>query len=310
MSLIDSFITTKLKQDAILFKGMSCDFSPSYNKASWFSFDINDAKAYHERVHAFKTKRELKLINVQSLFFQMDFSDKINKKYGGKTQEGLLALATVGLPSLKAQKAVLTHQPGECDNPESITHVQSEYYNGKHRYSFFIDDENTDMHLVNHLIEFYPNFDGYIVPNEWPSCFHSGNFHKEICIFKPKNIVVYLNDQRIPGGDQIKQKKTKHKKQSAGTSCGDPRDDITIDDYNRISKRSMRAIGWTGPELYDEDGYLRMPSLDEIDRFRQLSIQPNVPQYVIDNVLEARRARGELTPGYDDGYWDTVEYVN
>lgn len=302
MSVVEHYFAEKLRSDTIIHRGLSCAYDTTYNKPSWFSFDFNDAKEYGSQIHTFKTKRELKLINLQSLLFHMDFTDRINKKYGVGDQTGMLALASIGLPSLKAQQAVLTHQPGECGNPRAKSIIDAEYYNGSHRYSFKIGDEMVDTYLVNELIEFYPNFDGYIIPRDWPSCFHSGFFHKEICLFKPRNLIVSLNSIKIKGGSS--------KRKQKGSGCGDPRNDVSTDQWNRLRKRSMRSIGWTGPELYDEDGLLRMPTLDEIMRFRQLSLQSDLPPELLDSILQSRRQSGTLTPNYDANYFDTVEYVN
>lgn len=303
MSITESFITIKLPPTE-MYKGMSCDHDPTYNKPCWLSFTYEDAQQYDERVHKYKTKRELKLINLQSLFFHMDFTDKINKKYGGRNEQALLALASIGLPSLKAQQAILTHQPGNCDNPHDKTQIQAEYLNGKHRYSFDIGDAKIDNFLVEELIVFYPQYEGYIIPNEWPSCFHEGNFHKEICIFKPRNALVYIDsNKRIRGGQ-------KQKKSGGVGRCGDEREDISTQQINNIRRNQMRTIGWTGPELYDEDGFLRIPLLEEIERFRFLSIHPSTPKEWIDDLLAYRRSMGQYTPNYDDEYWSTVKYVN
>jgi hypothetical protein len=307
-TFIDQFITFKLKEDTILYKGMSCDYNTSYNKASWLSFDIQDAQEYGNRIHSVKCKKELKLINLQSLFFQMDFTDRINKKYGGKDEKGLLALASVGLPSLKAQQNILTHQPGDC-NTETTSTILAEYFNGKHRYSFQIGDTMIDIFLINELLDFYPQFDGYIVPNNWPSCFHSGFFHKEVCVFKPRNTLKYISSIVTNQKGGLK-KVARRKTSKGGNLCGDPREDITIDQMNEITKDSFRAIGWTGPELYDEDGFIRRPTMDEIDRFRQYSLQPNVPDELVKMILQSRRQKGILTPGYDKNYYDTVKYIN
>lgn len=307
--MIEQLFTEKVKIDTILHKGMRCSYDAIYNKPSWFSFSIRDAFEYGNQVHTVKVRKDLKMINTQSLYFQIDFINQVNKKYGRPDTEHALALASVGLPSLKAQQAMLTHKPGDCDNPNAISHILAEYYRGAQRYSFTVGNEIIDKHLVNALIEFYPNFDGYIIPNEWPSCFHSGFFHKEVCIFRPRNAVVFMNTVKKVGG-AAKKKVTKSKKSNNEHRCGDPRDEITIDDYNKHRKESMRAIGWGGPELYDKEGFLRIPTVDECTRFRQYRLEPDLPKDIVEHILKSRRSKGILTPFYDEDYWNTVKYSN
>jgi hypothetical protein len=253
MSVIESFIIHKLKAETPLYKGMSAEYDPIYNKYCWFSFTPDDASQYDKTVHAVQTKRELKLINIQSMFFQMDFTEKMKLRYGGLDAICLLA--------------------------------------------------SIDKILATELMNAYPIADGYIVPNEWPSCFHDGNFHKEVCIFKPRNAIVYKSKVKRVGGKVRKAK---------GTISGgnDPRNDISMDEWNNYRKDSLRAIGWTGPLLFDDEGWVRLPTLEEIDRFRQMSIHPSTPEWFIADLLESRRAKGILTPNYDKHYFDTVEYVN
>ncbi len=88
------------------------------------------------------------------------------------------------------------------------------------------------------------------------------------------------------------------------------RDETTIEQYNEITLESFKAIGWTGSILYDVDGFIRRPTLEEISRFYQLRITADIPKHVLPELLHNRRTMGVLTPDYDEDYWNTVQYVN
>lgn len=76
----------------------------------------------------------------------------------------------------------------------------------KHRFSIQGGALNTDRDLVNALIKHYPQFDGYICQNMWPSYHHGGFLSPETCLFKPKDCIAAYK-QHV-GGERKRKKRT------------------------------------------------------------------------------------------------------
>jgi len=314
MNAIESLYTFRVSKDTTVFKGSESVLEPGYTQPSWYTLNKADALQYGPVLSYFKTKKDLTLINVQNLFFHTDFINRVNEQIPVVNEKKVSILAPLGLPSLYAQNEMIENKRGVCYKNETNIQklrIQSEYFGGKHRYSFKNNSTAWDYDMVKAMLSIYKDrFDGYISPYEWPSCYHETNFHPEICIFKPKYTLVHISSESKKQGGGRK-KKTKKK----GGGADDiidyskvARPDLSIEEWNKITEHHHKAMGWPGPKKYDEDGMLMTPSMEFIHDFRLSIIEQGMPDVVVQSLLSGRRARGVLTPYYDAGYWDSVKY--
>ena len=278
-----------MRKGTKLYHGSKDPFNVNYDKHTWFSLNEAYAAEYGKNVTEIFTKRDLNLIDVQNPFFQLDFVSQVNKLYPELSQAKVFALAPLGLPSLKAQEALLTHKPGVCNEPDNKTLIWAEYFQGKHRYSFRIGDIKVDDMMVDAMQKIYgEKFQGYIAQYEWPSCYHDGLFHPEVCLFVTKKNVSLT--QIKGGGTPTKNKMSKK---------------AMILESNKATQRVINDSGWEGPPKYDKEGYLLFPTMDELDRFRQMRLSDNGHHT---GVLAFRKKHKILTPHIDPEYWDSVKY--
>jgi len=241
----------------------------------------------------------------------MDYLHHVNNLHPQLNEEKTFMLMSLGLPSHFAQQTLLTHKPGICDliTPSNTkVKLNAECYGGKHRYSFRIGERRPDDDMVKGLMTIYQDrFDGYIIPHEWPSCYHGGSFHPEVCLFRPKNTLLYVDSATFKKGGKKVTKKGGKNIPCVDDHDGDP---PTIEYTNMKNESHLQAINWKGPRIYDADGILKTPTYDEIMRYRSLCLPIDLSDYARDNVLASRRSDGVYTPLFDDEYWNTVIYNN
>ena len=84
--------------------------------------------------------------------------------------------------------------------------------------------------------------------------------------------------------------------------------EYTDADMNLYNENYLKSIKWGGPHIYDTAGILKVPTYEEIIRYRSLCLPNEVDDNTRDDVLASRRKDGMYTPLYDDEYWGTVLY--
>ena len=228
----------------------------------------------------------------------MDFVYRVNREYPLLSQQKIFSLAPLGLPSLNAQITLLTHKPGVCEmNTDKRKQLLTwgEFFGQKHRYSFKVGDVKVDDIMVDTMMNIYSKFDGYISRFEWPSCFHNGLFHPEVCLFNTKG---YVRLEQKGGGLEI----TKPIKTTRQLNA----EFKERENVKRIEH--LRLTGWTGPVKYSKRGWVMLPTIEEVEKLRIFAIPANAPQSEIDTTLRIRRKDGQLTPHHDPEYWDHVKY--
>jgi hypothetical protein len=187
----------------------------------WFAHDEKNAKKHGERILKFKLKKSIKLIDISNQIFHMDFIAKINNEKSPNIDTTKFdPLIAIGLPDLRTQINYIGLQKNglypnnnhydenEKKNLDIIEKFVSLFGN-KHRFSSQ-KNPDTDILLVNSLIRLYPDFDGYICSNFWPSYHHGGFLIPETCLFKPLDCILEdkSGGKKIIGSGRSKKKKT------------------------------------------------------------------------------------------------------
>jgi len=85
-------------------------------------------------------------------------------------------------------------------------------FGNKHRCSNQTKPK-TDVFMVEALMQLYPDFDGYICTNFWPSYHHGGFLLPETCLFRPRNIVQLDTSYSSRAGASKKRAQRKKKNQ-------------------------------------------------------------------------------------------------
>ena len=175
----------KFDKSTVLYKGVRENgLASKLSEPCWFATDCNVAKMYaitylsnvqNSETYSFSLKRDLKLINLLSISFRMDFWDKCNTQMEPEDPERIHCLVAIGICSLEDQQ-VVSKRVDDCD---PMTRLKGNLIGG-HRCS----SPESDIIFVKTLKKFYESdgWDGYIIPSNIPSCFH-GTFHKELCLF-------------------------------------------------------------------------------------------------------------------------------
>jgi hypothetical protein len=179
-------------ENTILYKRMrqNIQFDTKFTKPSWFKESNDVTPTYGEFQYQIKIGRNIKLLDIMSWEFRMDFLDKLYHHYQGSellnVQKRMLksfCLMALGIPNLETQMKLMQRYCNPPPSPTTDMKIKDDLlecvapFMG-HRYS-----ENTiDKVLADTLKILYPNYDGYCqkynIASLWMTCFHS-----EICIF-------------------------------------------------------------------------------------------------------------------------------
>lgn len=169
------------------------------NTFTWVGVDKHIAKGGNllgTWVHKYTLKKRSRMINVQNIFFHMDYLNKLNIKYDfTQIDAKIRASIPLGLPTTQAQKYVFdtnSISAPSCSEWKAPLHLMADFFGGAHRCS----DMVLDSVMVEHLKEFYPDFDGYVSPHQWPSCYHNGCFATEMCFFHPLDSLVFCQSEQ------------------------------------------------------------------------------------------------------------------
>lgn len=262
-----------------IFKGMDVKvFDIKYDQPCWYSENMETAKKYGKYVHEIKTTTEIKLINLTSQFFHMFLKDNLNLRFRGNNNNGidinkLKLLLPLGLPDLNSQVQYIknfipNNHLNNCKPPQPQLEPYISVFDRHHRYS----NSQYDLELIKTLAHIFGSeFDGYISPIDWPSCFHNGLFHNEICLFFPekqftKNKMIYsklayTNTQR--GGIKNRQNTMmkfeidEDDQRRMGTM------NLTKEECNKVVEEMLNNWKYEGPRHYDEKGNLQVPTWEE-----------------------------------------------
>ena len=267
-----------LDNKEILYRGLNgVTFDEKYNEISWFSFDKNTANTYAKnkngKIYSFKPKKQnIKLVNINSMFFRMHLMDLINMNY--LNDDKVPIFSAIGIPNLESIQYVIDtrfkDKPiNSCtDLTSDLTKKMKLYaeYLGGHRLS----ETATDKIFAATLQTFYgKKFDGYISPLNWATCYHK-NFPPEICLFEPKNILRYTgNENYIPlsiGGMQTNGSVKPPNIWSTPWGSWDSHNCVFEEDYNTRMINQLKKLNWKKPLVYDENGKLIMPDMNEITK--------------------------------------------
>jgi hypothetical protein len=160
----------------------------------WYALKLEDIFRYGREITEYSTTKDLKLLNIMSLTFHNDFMDRLNTLYPGKDYDGydldkLKCLIPLGLVDLQSQTKfanVFGHTLQTYDlSWNELKDITNAPLLNRHRLS----EHHLDTHLVSVLEQIYGHhYDGYISPLEWPSKLGENNFHREVCLFKIRNI--------------------------------------------------------------------------------------------------------------------------
>lgn len=195
--MIDTFLIT-IPKDTIIYRGVN---DKNKTDGNWFAYSKDDALLYGSKVISYKIKKDLKIINIISGFFHIDFMDKLNLKYTGNNFDGydirkMIALFPIGLPNLDTQIDIIKrlHNIELKENCDNNIRLLSSYLYDLTR----ISDYN------NEIMEIYANkCDGFTNPIKWPSKIDNRFFNREIYIHNLEHIDMVNNTTTNTSGGGI-----------------------------------------------------------------------------------------------------------
>jgi hypothetical protein len=209
--MIESFLIT-IPKDTIIYRGIS---DKNKTTGNWFAYSEKDASTYGSNTGSFRIKKDLKLINLISGFFHIDYMDKLNLKYTGTNFNGsdprkMIALFPIGLPKMETQthvfKKIIKHDLEENTNKD--LKLLSSYIYDLTRLSDF----NFDKNFADVMMEIYGDkCDGFTNPIQWPNTFDESMFHREIYLKDSDSVEFIKNiDSKNSSGGGIKTIKPIH----------------------------------------------------------------------------------------------------
>ena len=256
----------------------------------WFALNTDVLESYGPNMHILNTKKPLRLLDIMSWVFRLDFMTKMNNYFRGTdiTNENVkrrksLCMIALGIPNIDVQynmmKKYMASPPPIILDLDMIVDTSS--YMG-HRLS----DKTIDKEMADLLKELYGNsYDGYIQQYRIASCWMNG-FPPEVCLF---NIAKCDLDIVTRGGKTKKIKSPKMKLSVGGVNDEKMNDvwyhkmnDTMYDDAwqkkrNAENRLLLRLDGYTNKEIDEliSDNSIIMPSLEErVAKSKLLVIEP------------------------------------
>lgn len=274
-----------LKNGFELYKGViKGNLLNKLKSACWFalSSDVADryaieySKSSDSEVYELILNKDIKLINILDLKFKLDFWDRCNKYYKNTDIDKARALIALGIPNIETQKLLIPNN--NIDNCDNIIKSFGNLLGG-HRCS----SPDIDLEMVRAMIEFYGDkYNGYIQEFDVPTCYHGSNFSAEICIFKCDSYLDLNNIKLLKSFSKIK---------PGGKLKGGnyeiivdnniiARENVTLDDWKRVSKNHIKALRYEGAIKYDENGIASLAepiSYEKVldQRFKELKERNN-----------------------------------
>jgi hypothetical protein len=170
---------------------------------------LNTATKYGKFIYSYQLTRNVRLLDVSNTIFHADFIAKCNNLY--TEEEKGRVLAPLGLPDFQTQMLNVPRMQNGIYPPfqerdmgiKQYIDAKIGYFGGKHRYSYeTLDGVKLDHEMAKALKELYPNHDGYVCKNMWPSYHHNGCLLPEVCLFNAISCVRQMGefDQVFGGG--------------------------------------------------------------------------------------------------------------
>lgn len=202
---MDPAFDYNMPKGTVLFRAATVE-----KEGRWFTLSLQDAATYGETITEYTTNKDLKLLNITSLTFHLDFMDRLNIKFPGDNYSGfdhnkIKCLIPFGLVDIESQKKGMSmigfHMNENTSNwNPGFDYLSSILYN-RHRVS----EHSLDTYLVTVLEEIYgEQYDGYISPITWPTKLHGGFFPREVCMFKRGNVKEEKEHKRSQLGGTMK----------------------------------------------------------------------------------------------------------
>lgn len=197
--------TCFLENNYELYHGTDTKIKKIQEIPMWFS-DKNYASLYGKYVYKFKTKKKLKLIDINSGIFKMHYINEINNIFDNY-KDRMRYLISLGLPNYFMQEMYL-NKP-ECIYGNKMVFDTVSLYlnfnNNNNRFSRSGRNINSDNDFIFMLRKIYNNFDGYISKQNLPSHYHCGFIHPEICLFSCKDIelINFINNKQNGGKKNV-----------------------------------------------------------------------------------------------------------
>jgi len=260
---MDDF-TNILRKGTMIFKGSSeSQIQGKLNQHCWFAFSKQNAEVYATNIpldekafiYIYELTQDIKVIDITSIKFKIDFWDKCNKSYHPLNTEKASVLIPLGIPGYESQKILVNNQQECSPNIMVFGNLM-----GGHRCSSPI----TDRDMTKALETIYGDqVVGYVQQVDVPSCFHGGLFASELCIFNCNEKVRQLE-------------KLEYKRQTANMTGGADaviaRENYVGDDWNEFMKRFIKATGYKGKVRYDSNGKIERISFEDIMKDREIQI--------------------------------------
>lgn len=170
------------------------DSSKKYGK--WFGFSPKETYGYGNFTYEFKTKTDLKLLDITNYNFYSDFINRLNnfiKKDINIENLRYLILFPVGFHDYNiyrefAQTSISDSLSGSIMNP--LLTMESQLFGNRYRCSL----HSTDNLFMQVLQILYSNeADGFIADKQLPDRLRNGMHHKELCIFN-ENHSVFMSE--------------------------------------------------------------------------------------------------------------------
>lgn len=200
-------------ENMMLYKAIkhSDTYNKDYRNPSWFSTK-DGVNTYIQSFNAtkiieVKIKPQIKLINITSTVFHLDFMNKVLLYVDNETDRDILLLA-LGIPDLEYQKQTLQKICDDSKNPEVLrTFISTKLslqpntrsiklFGDHHRFSISIFDN----YFIQFVRNYYPEYQGVVAMKNWPSIFHNEKFPAEACIFDPSYNTVFMTEHIVRKG--------------------------------------------------------------------------------------------------------------
>lgn len=204
------------KKDGILYKRTNDKtLDLIYTRPMWFGLNDNVFDIYGTYIHKVRFKRDLKLVNIMSWNFRIDFMERLYEYFKGKDVDDVecrrtkaMCIIALGIPNLEIQYSMINKYITNPPRPELDENIVADtsLFMG-HRLS----ETTIDREFANTLKELYASdYDGYIQEYRIASCWMN-SFPPEICVFDVTTCELEIVTKQT-GGSKAKKKISKEKR--------------------------------------------------------------------------------------------------
>jgi hypothetical protein len=236
----------------------------------WFGLNENILEHYGPHIHKVRVKRDLKLVNIMSWNFRIDFMDRLYKHFQGEDIESVelrrmkaMCIIALGIPNLDTQYAMMKKYITDPPRPAiDVDIIADTSLLMGHRLS----ETTIDRELAKTLKILYSDYDGYIQEYRIGSCWMNA-FPPEVCLFDATTCDLEVMTQQTGG----RKARNKVSQQKAGVendvwyhkmndTMWKPGEYLT--QTNALNRLLLRYDGFSNEEidkLKDSDGFIIMP---------------------------------------------------